>query len=206
MAGYVQTGPLTKDVKAIALGLAQIRVKASKYADADSGDTGWVGKSGAQLTETESIGAIATTRLTIEREYYTHEAGFPLLEDMQIPIREKAQLECAFEEIKVANMMLAAGKDPATTGQLGLGGLKAPAFVRMEAVYTFPSDNKMAIIFPRAQVVSNTEMELQKETAANVPITFKAGRADSGITSGGHVVWDAQPLGQIYFAPSGTAL
>jgi hypothetical protein len=208
MAGYAQTGPLTKDTASLALGLAQIRVAAA-HCTAGSG-AGAVYVSGAMLSGANSIGAIASTRLTIEREYYTHEAGFPLLEDMQLPIREKAQLECAFEEVKVANMMLAAGKSPSDTGAVLLGGLKAPVFVRMEAVYQFPTNSKMVIIFPRAQVVSNTEIEFQKEQAANVPITFKAGRAESGIISGGQVswgssVWDTCPLGQIYFAASGTA-
>jgi hypothetical protein len=206
-----QTGPLTKNAKTLALGLAQIRVSASVTATGaggPSGTEGYVGYSGSNLrTSGSHIGAIATTRLTLEREYYTHEAGFPLLEDAQLPIRERAQLECAFEEITAYNMMLAAGKTPvtSTSGELLLGDMALPAFIRMEAHYQFPDSSKMVIIFPRSQVMSNTELEFQKEEASNAPMTFKAQRADAGMTDGA-ACWDSAPLGRIVFVPSGSAL
>ena len=84
-------------------------------------------------------------------------------------------------------------------GSINLGGLVAPDFVRMEAVYTFPNGlNNMYIIFPRANAVSSMEVDLQVEDNANVPLTFEAKRADS-LTSGGHAEWDNAPLGRIYF-------
>lgn len=85
------------------------------------------------------------------------------------------------------------------TGEINLGGLKAPDYVRMEAVYTFPDGQaQMVIIFPRANVTSKLEVDLKSEDAAAVPITFGAKRADSG-TAGGHTAWDDKPLGTILF-------
>jgi hypothetical protein len=87
----------------------------------------------------------------------------------------------------------------AHVGSINLGALSAPAFVRMEAVYTYPNGTShMYIIFPRANAVSTTEIDLQAEDNANIPITFEAKRADSGVT-GGHSAWDSASLGRIYF-------
>ena len=87
----------------------------------------------------------------------------------------------------------------AHSGSIGLGGIKAPAFVRMEAVYTYPNGtNHMYVIFPRANAVSSMELDMQAEDAMTVPITFEAKRADSE-TVGGSVVWDNNPLGRILF-------
>jgi len=89
--------------------------------------------------------------------------------------------------------------DNAHSGDIKLGALSAPAFVRMEAVYTYPNGtNHMYIVFPRANATASTELDLQAEDSAASPITFEAKRADSE-TSGGHAVWDSQPLGRIYF-------
>jgi hypothetical protein len=84
-------------------------------------------------------------------------------------------------------------------GEIKLGAMVSPAFVRMEAVYTYPNGtNHMYIIFPRANAVSSTEIDMQAEDAVAPPITFEAKRADSE-TSGGNAVWDQMPLGRIYF-------
>lgn len=84
-------------------------------------------------------------------------------------------------------------------GEIGLGGLKAPEFIRMEAVYTYPNGtNHMYIIFPRANVSSNLEIALSATDNAAPTITFEAKRADSEV-AGGNVVWDAKPLGRIYW-------
>jgi len=89
--------------------------------------------------------------------------------------------------------------DGAHSGEIKLGALSAPAFVRMEAVYTYPNGtNHMYIIFPRANATASTELDLQAEDAAASPITFEAKRADSE-TSGGDAAWDAMPLGRIFF-------
>lgn len=85
------------------------------------------------------------------------------------------------------------------TGEIKLGAMKAPEFIRMEAVYTYPNGvNHMYIIFPRANVSMSAELDLQDADAATSPITFEAKRADSG-TAGGHASWDDAPLGVILF-------
>jgi len=87
----------------------------------------------------------------------------------------------------------------AHSGAIGLGGIQAPKFVRMEAVYTYPNGvNHMYVIFPRANAVSSVELDMQAEDAMAVPITFEAKRADSE-TSGGNAAWDQFPLGRILF-------
>jgi len=84
-------------------------------------------------------------------------------------------------------------------GEVKLGALVAPAFVRMEAVYTYPDGSStMTIIFPRANATSSVELDMQAEDNANVPLTFEAKRADSDV-AGGNTVWNDMPLGRIVF-------
>lgn len=86
------------------------------------------------------------------------------------------------------------------SGNIGLGTVAAPAFVRMEAVYTFPNGvNTMTIVFPRANVVSSLNIDNQAEDAVAVATTFKATGASSDAT-GGDAAWDSMPAGQIIFA------
>lgn len=192
-----RTGPTTKDTTTVPLGLAQIRIgSASTY----------VGQVRPILASTDSIGALANTKLTLNQEFYKLESGYPLLEDALFPLRESAMLECSFKELTPANLALAKGLDPtlseyseAHSGTVGLGALATPQYVRMEAVYTFPDAvNTMTIIFPRAQVASAPEVDFQMEEVAAVPITIEAKRADSEM-SGGHPAWDDKPLGRIYW-------
>lgn len=299
-----RTGPLTKDTSTIALGLAQIRVGPSAAN---------VATATAALAAANSIGALANTKFTSNVDFWKLESGFPALEDLSLPVRESAMLECAFKEITPYNIALARGIDPsgavsaevtggssntaagatsgsitvddnggvitenwtvvftaagatgtysvygdatglvgtadqdktaqfapdnggnpyftipadffddnwavdetyvfttkaysadagygqAHSGSIDLGGLKAPDYVRMEAVYTFPNGtNTMTIIFPRANVTSSMELDMQSEDSANVPISFEAKRADSEVT-GGNAAWDSAPLGKIIFA------
>jgi len=189
-----RTGPLTKNPQAVALGLAQIRVgsAATNIATTDPA-----------LASTDSIGALANTKYTGKVDYWKLESGFPLLEDFTLPIRESSSLECSFKELTIANLALARGIDPSDLDEydvsIALGGLVAPEYVRMEAVYTFPDNqSQMVIIFPRANVVSSMEIDLKAEDAATIPITFEAKRADSGVT-GGNAAWDNMPLGTIVF-------
>lgn len=290
-----RTGPLTKDTQSVALGLAQIRCGASAANIATVTPV---------LDSDDSIGAMANTKYTSNVDHWKMESGFPMLEDITIPIREAASLECAFKEMTPINLAYAMGKDPSAgttyaswsiaasvvnsasgtisasgmaynsgetdryaetflvtitnvgvgteactisglrTGvsesavdytathtiqvnstnfidlpadfiggspavgdtfhinsraALALGGLTSPAFVRMEAFYTYPNGrNHMYIIFPRANAVSSVEIDLQAEDAANVPLTFEAKRADSD-TTGGNAAWDNMPLGVIIF-------
>lgn len=293
-------GPVTKDTSTIALGLAQIRIGKS---------VANIATTTAALAAADSIGALANTKYVGNVDYFKFESGFPLLEDLTIPIRESASLECTFNEITPFNFALAHGIDPnaeasatiteigsntasgtttgnlsvddtggvvtdrftvvftsATTasvygeitghvgdmadlstlfepdnsghpyfsipanffsgtwaadetytfftteyvsgtsaysdphsGTIGIGSRVAPAYIRMEAVYTYPNGtNHMYIIFPRAQAAASVEMDLQKEDAAGVPITFEAKSASSDV-DGGNAVWDSMALGNIVF-------
>ena len=195
-----RTGPLTKNADTVALGLFQIRIGASAAN---------IGSVGVVLNSTNSIGALASTKFTGNKEYWELYSGFPQLKDKSLPIKEDAMVECEFKELQPFNLALSLGKDPVTdsysetvSGEIFLGALNAPAYVRMEAVYTYPDGTSTcSIIFPRAQVTSNTEMDFQEADNVNVPITFTSNRADSGI-SGGNAAWDEKPLGHILFASS----
>jgi hypothetical protein len=193
-------GPVTKYTDAVALGLAQIRVGVA---------ASHVGNIHPALVAADSIGALANTKFSGNTDWFKLESGFPLLEDLTIPIREAAALECAFKEIHPFNLAIALGLDATTrgylkttdtdrhSGEVPLGGRNQPEYVRMEAVYTYPNGtNRMVIIFPRAQVAASMEMDMQIEDVAAVPVTFEAKRADSEV-SGGSAVWDSKPLGRI---------
>lgn len=190
-----QTGPITKDTTTVALGLAQVRVMASATnVDID----------GVASTNANSIGALADTKFTGETDWYRLESGYPLREDAAFPIREKAMLEASIKEITPDNIKLGYGIDSITTpsdgvhsGEVPLGNRTTPAFLRMEAVYTYPDGiTTMNIIFPRCQITANIEIDMSAEEAAAVPLVFEAKRADSQV-SGGSSVWDNKSLGAI---------
>ena len=89
-----RSGPVTTDTSTIALGLAQIRVGASAAN---------ISNIQPVLTSSDSIGALANTKFTGSTDWYRFESGYPLLEDLTLPIREGAMLECAFKEITPKN-------------------------------------------------------------------------------------------------------
>jgi len=187
-------GPVATDTSTIALGLAQIRVGSSSSN---------ITSPGAALSSSDSIGALASTKFMGNTDWYKLESGMPLIEDFTTPTREGASLECAFKEITPKNLALAHGTDvssgsyTAHSGEITLGGRTSPAYVRMEAYYVYPNGtNTMTIIFPRAQVSANVEMDLAAEDAAAVTITFESKNASSDV-SGGNAVWDDKPLGHI---------
>jgi len=188
-----RTGPVTKDTTTVALGYAQIRI-------GDSADN--INRIHPVLSSDDSIGALANTKFTSTIDNFKLESGFPLLEDAIFPLRETAMMDCAFKEITPANMALARGLDPANytqthSGSIALGTIAAPVSVRMEAVYTYPDGvNTLTIIFPRAQVEANIEMDFAEEEPAAVAVTIGGKRADSEI-SGGNAVWDSMPLGRL---------
>lgn len=304
-----RSGPITKDTSTIALGMAQVRV-GNSAANISSTD--------AVLTASNSIGSLAQSNVMAPVEYWTLEGGFPLVEEVVLPLREKASAEVTFREITAYNFALARGLDPtnsvdasvpsaadvnSTAGTLGaeptvdnaggavdgrftivingftslssidlsvyeegiglvhddsdfdstledlapdngghpyftiaagsfggtfaandtitfrttpyilgttaydnidggeikLGTLQAPAYIRMEAVYTYPNKSReLVIIFPRAQATSSLEISFQAEDAAVPPLTISAKTADSE-TAGGHANWDDKPLGRIYW-------
>lgn len=192
-------GPVTKDTSTVAIGLAQIRVGDSAGNIADIQPA---------LVAADSIGALANTVFRGSTEWFKLESGFPMIEDYTTPIREAAALECGFKEMTPANMALAYGHDPddapydsmeVHSGEIPLGDRVAPDYVRMEAMYTYPNGtNHMYVIFPRAQVSSDVEMDLPNESETAITITFEGKRADSEV-SGGSVVWDDKPLGRIFW-------
>ena len=192
-------GPVTTDTSKIVLGLAQVRIGASAAN---------ISFASRKLTSSDSIGALANTKFVGNVDWFKLESGFPLLEDYTIPIREAAHLECAFKEIGPDNLALAYGYDPsaapysgygAHSGEVPLGARSAPAYVRMEALYTYPNGTDfMTIIFPRAQVSAAVEMDLAAEDAAAVPVIIEGKRADSDM-AGGHAIWDNRPNGRIYW-------
>lgn len=190
-------GPTTRDTSTLALGLAQVRVVASAAN---------IGAANIVSSSSDSIGSLTATKFVGEVEYWRHYSGFPLKEDYVIPLREKAQLECNFEEIKPYTLALAKGIDPtsgsydsAHTGEILLGAATAPAYIRVEAEYTFPNGtNKMYVIFPRAQATSAFEIDLQAEDSAKPPVVLESKLADS-TQSGGNAIWDTCPLGKILF-------
>ena len=197
-----RTGPLTKDSTTVTLGLAQIRIGLSST---------YIGQVGPILGSSASIGAMASTKFMGSSEVFRLESGYPMLEDAVFPLRESAAMECAFKEITPYNMALAQGKDPtasdysaAHTGSISLGTITAPVSLRLEAVYTYPDgSNLMYIIFPRAQVVSVTELEFAAEEPSAVTISIESKRADGGI-SGGHAIWNDKPLGRIIWDDGST--
>lgn len=196
------TGPTTKDTTTVALGLAQIRIGASAAN---------LTKQHPVLVASNSIGALANTKFVGNAEFFKLESGYPMLEDAVFPLRESAALECAFKEMTPFNLALARGLDPtdaaysnAHTGSIKLGTLAASVSIRMEAIYTYPDGvNTMNIIFPRAQVSGNIEMDFAPEEPAAVAIAIEGKRADSEIT-GGNAAWDDKPIGQILWNDGGT--
>jgi len=193
-------GPVTKNTSSLMLGLAQVRIGASATN---------IASTAAVLSVSDSIGALAATKFTGNTDFWVHESGFPLTEDMTIVLREKAALECQFEEITPFTLAMALGTDPTAggytevhSGEISLGGRTSPAYIRMEALYTFPDDMySMLIVFPRSQVTSSPELDMQREDNAKPPVTFEAKRADSEV-SGGNAAWNGKPLGLIRFLTS----
>ncbi len=188
-----RTGPLTKDTTTVALGLAQIRIGlASDY----------IGQRRPILPSSLSVGALADTKVIGNVDFFKLESGFPLQEDAIFPLREAISLELSFKEITPANVALARGLNPASysnahSGEIPLGTMATPTFLRMEAIYTYPDGtNTLEIIFPRMQVAASLQMDFQMEDVLAVPIVCESKRADGAI-SGGHVIWDGAPLGII---------
>jgi len=194
MARY---GPTTKDSSSVMLGLGKVLLGASA--------TNIASTSRALAWSTDTLGVLESSNLISEVESWRLESGFPLMEDKTIVLRENARLECEFKEVKPKTIAFAkgidasSGYDSVTSGEVALGDMSAPAYVRMEAIYTYPDQNHhMIVIFPRANVESNLEINPAKESEANVPMTIRATRADSEAT-GGDAAWDDMPLGRIYW-------
>lgn len=187
------SGPITKSTESLALGYAQIRIGESLKN---------IKSLVSVLTEENSIGSLVQTDFANAIETWKHSSGFPLKEDLTIVTSETASFTCQFEEITPFNMALASGKEPwaftdPRVGEFALGTAVAPAFIRMEAVYTFPDGKStMTVIFPRAQVSSSTELALQADDSAKSSMTFESKRADEGV-EGGDAVWNNAPLGKV---------
>jgi len=190
-------GPVTKNTGSLALGLAQIRILASA---ANIGNYHPAGSA------SDSIGSLADSTFNAEREFWRHDSGFPPLEDMIIPIKEVAYIEGSAEEISPFTLALAhgidvteAGYDDEFSGEIKLGALDTPDFVRAECNYTFPDAiHFMDIIFPRSQVASSVSLPFKKTEGMATPIRIESKRADSNV-SGGNAIWDDAPLGRVSF-------
>lgn len=296
----MRSGPITRDTSSVALGLAQIRIGSS---------LAYISQINSVLSSNQSMGAMAKTTFTGKVDHWKLESGFPLNEDLTIPLREAASLECSFKEISSKNLAIARGLSPfddvsatatvvgetsalgtttgnitvtnaggvvndvwtvvftsatagavygkatghvtdfanlttaiapdnggnpyfsipanffsgtwaadetfvfettafvagtsayndAHAGEIKLGALKSPEFVRVEAVYTYPNNvNHMYIIFPRANAISSMSLDFKAETAIDADVNFEAKSANADVV-GGHAVWDTMSLGRIYF-------
>ena len=190
-------GPITVNTDSLALGLAQIRIGASATNIANPN---------AALTSSDSIGSLTKTDYVEERSYWEHESGYPALADHTLPLSCKAKMEVEAEELTPYNIAIARGTDPtgggytdAHSGEVTIGSLVAPSYIRMEAHYVFPNtDYSLDIIFPRAQVTSNFSVPFQKADGVKYPFAIEAKRADSDVT-GGNAIWDDKPLGRWQF-------
>jgi hypothetical protein len=99
----MRTGPITRDASTVQLGLSQIRIgRAATY----------ITSTGAVLSASDSLGAMASTSFSSETEYFDLESGFPLSLDATFPMRETNMLECAFKEITPKSLAIARGMDP----------------------------------------------------------------------------------------------
>lgn len=98
-------------------------------------------------------------------------------------------------------VMAKEGYDSATAGEIKLGTITAPEYLRVEGHYVFANGtNTLTVIFPRAQARSDTgELAFAADTNTSTSITFEATPADSGV-SGGNAVWDEAPLGKVIMA------
>ena len=189
-------GPTTVNVSTVSLGLAQIRLGASHSN---------IASTNVVLTTANSMGAMANTKFTSTIDFYHLESGYPLMEDAIYPIREKASMEVAFKEVTPQNLAFARGLDASTgysaihSGEIALGNTVTPAFIRMEAVYTYPNGaNSLNIIFPRAQILSSVELDYNSEEPLAVPVTIEAKRADSSIVSG-NAAWNNRAYGRLHW-------
>jgi hypothetical protein len=148
------------------------------------------GKSVGHVADFAALDAEITPLHDTDKEYFTIPENF---------FSGTWQADDTFTFATTATVTGSGSYGDSHSGSIGLGGLKAPEFVRMEAVYTYPNgSNHMYIIFPRANVTGNMELSFQAEDAVAPPMSFEAKRADSE-TEGGDAAWDSMPLGRIYW-------
>ena len=197
----VRSGPTTKNSGSAMIGLMQVRIGVS----ATNITNIW-----SVLPAGSQIGALANTKYTGNVDWWDFESGYPAQIDGSFPIRESSMVEGAFMEQTPYNLALAHGLDPNAgavsgeysqlfSGEIRLGARAAPAYLRAEIIATYPDKvHHQYIIYPKAQIKSQVEMESQKEEGMSVPMTITSTPADSGVT-GGDAVWDEMPLGRIYW-------
>jgi hypothetical protein len=149
----MRTGPVTKDVSTVALGLAQIRVGASAAN---------VSNANACLTSADSMGAMADTKLTSAVEYWKLTSGFPALEDLSLPTSETCSFECAFKEITPKNMALARGLDPFS---VGAGVAASPVAVIASSLGTVADDVSKPIVCASTCAIDTFTVKFSSATA-----------------------------------------
>jgi hypothetical protein len=199
-------GPLTRYTKSLALGLCQVRVGKSIDNIANKNPV---------LTSSNSLGAMAKTTVTVTKEIFKHESGFPSMRDKNIPLKEYAMLEIESEEITPYNIAVGLGIAAMSgewaalyanpySGEVAIGRMQAPEDVRVEAVYTYPdAETCMVYIFPRAQAGESMTIDHQQADTAKPAMKFEAQRADSEV-SGGNAAWNSMQLGRIFWTPKTT--
>ena len=119
-----------------------------------------------------------------------------------IPANHFTGTWAADQEQVFATTAFVSGTSAYTNAHLGnipLGTLAAPKFLRVEAVYTFPNPAySMVIVFPRANITSSLNLDQQPEDAAAITMTIKSMGASED-TTGGNAAWNNMPNGQILF-------
>lgn len=152
----MRTGPVTRDVSTVALGLAQIRVglSAANISNANS-----------CLLSSDSMGAMADTKMTSNVEYWKLTSGFPALEDMSVPLSETCSFECAFKEITPKNMALARGLDPFS---VGAGVAASPVAVIASSLGTVADDVSKPIVCAATCPVDTFTVKFSSATAYTI--------------------------------------
>ena len=175
----MRTGPVTRDTSTVAVGLAQIRVGVSAT---------HVNTATPVLTSFDSMGALADTKLSSNTEYWKLESGFPALEDLSIPLKDSAALECSFKEITPKNMALARGIDPFSVGS----GWKATSIAKLISTAGTVDTTKIIGTFGAGTRVDTFTVTFTSATAygitalSGVAVTGTGAKgSDSAFTIGG---------------------
>jgi len=201
-----RTGPVTKAANTVPIGLAKVLVSTDW-------ETHFETRGQALDDINDTLGALNSSSFDSEIDFWRLESGFPAMEDKVVPLRERASFSLEFKEVHPRNMALARGADFSTldstlSGEISLGNVTEPRYVRAEAIYTYPNgSNKMSFIFPRAQVTSTANIAFAAEDNPNVPVTIESKRADSEVqavqdsdTITDKEFWSDAPLGIIKFS------
>ncbi len=111
-----------------------------------------------------------------------------------ISVMNSFTVQCSFIELSLFNILTMLGLDNSTTAQSIYidEGAQTPYF-RIEAIFDYPlNNNKMAIIVPKAKIVSDGSLEFENQSPSSGSLQFDAVRND--------VKWGARHrLARIFF-------